>query len=330
MPNFRFALFRVAKQISFTTYFIPGPNDMLTPRRFLPSLSLLAAFEAAARTQSITSAARELSLTQSAVSRQIKALEEQVGVDLFHRERQTIRLTGGGAAYAREIREALAKISAASMNLRANPEGGTLTLAILPTFGTRWLAPRLPSFAAQHPGVTINLVTRLTQFDFASQAIDAAIHFGSPDWPGCGFAHLRDEVVVPACAPSLRRFATASDLLDAPLLHLVSRPDAWERWFAAQSVFPTAVRGMLFDQFATMTQAAISGMGVALLPAFLFADEFASGKLTAALDLPFKTFGAYYLCWPEANAAHPPLVAFRAWIAAEVAAGPQAAVTEAR
>ena len=306
---------------------------MLPPRRFLPSLSLLSAFEAAARTQSITSAARELSLTQSAVSRQIKALEEQVGVDLFHRERQTIRLTGGGAAYAREIREALAKISAASMNLRANPSGGTLTLAILPTFGTRWLAPRLPGFAARHPGVTINLVTRLTQFDFASQAIDAAIHFGAPDWPGCGFAHLRDEIAMPACAPSLRArhgFARAADLLDAPLLHLVSRPDAWEQWFAAQSVAPAAVQGMLFDQFATMTQAAISGMGVALLPGFLFADEFASGKLTAALDLPFKTAGAYYLCWPEANAAHPPLVAFRAWIAAEAAGEGHSAVTMAR
>lgn len=321
MPLPGFALFWNEKPINLPQHLIPGLHDMLTPRRFLPSLSLLSAFEAAARTQSITAAARELSLTQSAVSRQIKALEEQVGVALFHRERQTIRLTGGGAAYAREIRAALAKISAASMNLRANPAGGTLTLAILPTFGTRWLAPRLPGFVAQYPAVTINLVTRMAQFDFASQAIDAAIHFGAPDWPGCGFAHLRDEEVVPACAPSLRTrhgFAAASDLLAAPLLHLVSRPDAWERWFEAQAVAPAAVQGMLFDQFATMTQAAISGMGVALLPGFLFHEEFASGKLVAALDLSLKTAGAYYLCWPDAHADHPPLVAFKDWITAEV------------
>jgi LysR family transcriptional regulator, glycine cleavage system transcriptional activator len=295
---------------------------MLVPRRFLPSLSLLSAFEAAARTQSVTMAAAELSLTQSAVSRQIKALEEQLEVELFHRERQTIRLTVGGAAYAREVREALAKISSASLNLRANPAGGTLTLAILPTFGTRWLAPRLPSFLQRHPGVTINLVTRLTWFEFGTEAIDAALHFGQPDWPNCGFAHLRDEVVLPVCSPRVRDqhcFDSPSDLLDAPLLHLVSRPDAWERWLAAQNVSPGRLHGMLFDQFATATQAAISGLGVALLPVFLFQDELDSGKLVPALDLPAKSDGAYYLCWPEARSEHAPLAAFRSWLATETA-----------
>lgn len=130
-------------------------------RRFLPSLALLSAFEAAARTGSVTAAARELSLTQSAVSRQIKALEEQLKVELFVRERQTIHLTAAGEAYACEVREALLKISTASLNLRANLGGGTLNLAILPTFGTRWLAPRLPTFLASNPGITINLATRL-------------------------------------------------------------------------------------------------------------------------------------------------------------------------
>ena len=159
---------------------------MRSSRRFLPSLSLLSAFEAAARIGSITAAARELSLTQSAVSRQVKELEEQLKVELFHRERQTIRLTVGGEAYAREIRDALRKISSASMNLRANPMGGTLTLSILPTFGTRWLAPRLPKFLSCNPGVTINLVTRLSYFDFRSEPIDAAIHFGRPRMAGRG------------------------------------------------------------------------------------------------------------------------------------------------
>src|SRR5262245_56643181 len=139
---------------------------MLASRRFLPSISLLAAFEAVARTGSVPAAARELDLTQSAVSRQIKALEEQLGVELFLRERQTVRLTLAGDSYAREIREALRRISSASLNLRANPHGGTLNLAILPTFGTRWLAPRLGRFLSKNPGVTINLVTRLSSFDF--------------------------------------------------------------------------------------------------------------------------------------------------------------------
>lgn len=158
--------------------------NMQTSRRFLPSTALLAAFEAASRTGSITLAARELSLTQSAVSRQIKLLEAQLEVELFARERQSIRLTAAGESYAREIREALRKITTASFNLRANPRGSTLNLAILPTFGTRWLAPRLPKFLVHNPGISINLATRLTQFDFRTEGLDAAIHFGPRDWPG--------------------------------------------------------------------------------------------------------------------------------------------------
>lgn len=293
---------------------------MLSPRRFLPSLSLLAAFEAAARTGSITTAARELSLTQSAVSRQIKALEDQLEVALFTRQRQTIRLTAGGAAYAREIRDALAKISAASLNLRANPTGGTLTLAILPTFGTRWLAPRLPRFFALHPGVTMNLVTRLAPFDFDKEPVDAAIHFGAADWPGTDAAFLRGETVWPLCSPEFRAhraFDTAADIAAAPLLHLTSRPDAWERWMAHHGLPPRAVHGMLFDQIATVAQAAISGLGVALLPDFLVEDEKRAGTLVPALDLPMPSLSAYHLVWPRDRADYPPLAAFRAWIRAE-------------
>jgi LysR family glycine cleavage system transcriptional activator len=295
---------------------------MQSPRRFLPSLSLLSAFEAAARLGSITAAARELALTQSAVSRQIIALEEQLEVVLFHRERQTIKLTVAGEVYAREIRDALRRISNASLNLRANPFGGTLTLAILPTFGTRWLAPRLPGFLAQHPGITINLLTRLTRFDFEREQVDAAIHFGKEDWPGAEMALLRGETVVPACSPDMRSrlaFVEPADLHKAPLLHLTSRPDAWERWFMVNGVAPQPVHGMLFDQFATAAQAAMSGLGVALLPEFLIEDEIADGKLVPALDLPMHSAESYYLVWPNQRAHHPPLAVFREWILAETA-----------
>ncbi len=290
---------------------------MKTPRRFLPSLSLLQAFETAARRQSITAAAAELSLTQSAVSRQIRALETQLGTELFHRERQTIRLTQGGEAYAREIRAALQKISTASLTLRANPGGGTLTLAILPTFGTRWLAPRLPDFLNAHPGITLNLVTRLTQFDFATEAVDAAIHFGVPDWPGADCSWLRGEHVVPACAPDLAArhgFATLEELRAAPLLHLTSRPDAWEKFFARAGMAPQRLHGMLFDQFATVAQAAMVGLGVALLPEFLIEDEIASGRLVVPLAARMRSDEAYYLCAPRGRGPHPPLAAFRDWL----------------
>lgn len=296
---------------------------MRAPRRFLPSLPLLAAFEAAARTGSVTRAAQELALTQSAVSRQIKALEEQLGYALFHRERQSIRLTVGGAAYAREIREALARISAASLNLRANPLGGTLTLAVLPTFAARWLTPRLPGFLAAYPGVTINLISRLTSFDFKNEAIDAAIHFGTDDWPGAELVLLRHETVRPVCAPGLRdhhSFRRPADVRAAPLLHLTSRPDAWELWLRHHHVDDTHVQGMLFDQFTTLTAAAAAGLGVGLIPDFLISEDLAAGRLVPALDLPVQSDGAYYLCWPTDRAEHPPLAAFRAWLLQEMEA----------
>lgn len=293
---------------------------MKIPRRFLPALPLLQAFEAAARLQSVTAAAQELSLTQSAVSRQIRALERQLGTPLFRREKQTIRLTQGGVGYAREIRESLRRIAQASMNLRANPAGGTLSLAILPTFGTRWLAPRLPGFLSAHPGITLNLVTKLTEFDFSAESIDAAIHFGRDDWPGAECAYLMGEDVVPACSPALaaaQGFATVADLRMAPLLHLTSRPDAWEGYFRHHGVEADQIHGMLFDQFATAAQAAAAGMGVALLPTFLIEDEIASGRLVRAIDQPMRSEVAYYLCWPQEHMDYPPLRVFCDWICAE-------------
>ncbi len=297
---------------------------MLPSRRFLPSISLLAAFEAVARTGSVTAAARELDLTQSAVSRQIKALEVQLGAELFLRERQTMRLTLAGDSYAREIREALRRISSASLNLRANPHGGTLNLAILPTFGTRWLAPRLGRFLNQNPGVTINLVTRLSSFDFRLDSIDAAIHFGHPHWPGAELTFLMSEKTVAACSPAFLRqhgITKAEDLLDVPLLHLTTRPDAWERWFADNDVAFQNVHGMLFDQFATAAQAAIAGLGVALLPTFLIQDELKRGDLVAAIGREMESSESYYLACPPERADYAPLSAFRGWIIAEAKAG---------
>jgi LysR family transcriptional regulator, glycine cleavage system transcriptional activator len=294
---------------------------MLPPRRFLPSISLLAAFEAAARTGNVTAAAKELNLTQSAVSRQIIALEEQLGVELFVRERQTIRLTLAGDGYAREVREALRRISSASLNLRANPRGGTLNLAVLPTFGARWLTPRLGKFLDANKNIAINLVTRLSPFDFQTDCLDAAIHFGDPHWPGAELTPLMSERLVPACSEALRQahaITTPGDLLRTPLLHLTSRPDAWETWLARNGVAFDSVHGMLFDQFAIAAQAAASGLGVALLPAFLIEQELSRGELVAAVDREMESEGRYYLAYPSERADYPPLQAFRDWIVGEV------------
>lgn len=297
---------------------------MLPPRRFLPSLSLLAAFEAASRTGSVTAASRELGLTQGAVSRQILALEEQLGAALFVRERQTIRLTQSGEAYAREIREGLRRISTASLNLRANPHGGTLNVAVLPTFGTRWLVPRLPDFMEKHPGISVNLVTRLSPFDFRLDSIDAAIHFGLPHWPGAELVLLMHEMLVPVCSNGFMQkhaIAKPEDLLRVPLLHMTTRPDAWEKWFAAQGVVFNNIHGMLFDQFTTVSKAACVDLGAALLPSFLIAEELQSGQLIEAVGGSLENGEAYYLaCMPD-RMTYPPLEAFRKWIVSQSSMG---------
>lgn len=290
---------------------------MAIPRRFLPSMSLLTAFEAAARHESFTMAAEELSVSQSAVSRQIRLLEEQIGNQLFIREKQAVRLSEAGAVYAREVREALRKVGNASLNLRANPQGGTLNLAILPTFGTRWLAPRLPRFLDQCPGVTINLSTRLSAFDFRTEPFDAAIHFGDKPWAGTEGVALMAETVVPVASPDFlarHPIEKPEDLLDLPLLHLASRPDQWERWFEAQRVEVGRLRGMLFDQFATAAQAASSGLGLALLPAFLIESDLRRNDVITVLDAPMQSHERYFLIWPVGNGGHRPLKLFRDWI----------------
>jgi len=302
---------------------IPEWNDPASARRNLPATATLQAFEAAARLGSFTRAARDLSLTQSAISRQIRALEDSLGQALFFRDKQTVRLTPIGQTYAAEVRRALAILSAATLGCRLNPGGGVLNLAVLPTFGTRWLAPRLGRFGELHPGITLSLTTRLAPFDFASDTIDLAIHFGRPHWPGGELMPLMPETVLPVCSPALRAhhgFAQAADLTRAPLIRLTSRAEAWPRWFARHGIDHVPGAAMQIDQFATAAQLAIAGAGVALMPTFLIAEELAQGLLVTAIDTaPSDSDDSYYLVWPTGRRDYPPLVAFSEWICAEAA-----------
>lgn len=294
---------------------------MRIPRRFLPPLSLLKAFEAAARLDSFTAAAEELELTQSAVSRQILKLESILGSPLFYRERQKVRLTVAGESYAREVREALRRISTATLEFRANPHGGTLNLAVLPTFGARWLMPRLADFSKHNPEISVNLQSLSAPVEFGTQSFDAAIHYGDKQWPGTEFARLFGETVIPVCSAkflSAHAMATATDLKRVPLLHHASRPDAWEQWFAANKVQFENLHGMLLDQFAMATQAAKAGLGVALLPQFLIEPELTSGELVAVIDKPVQSEAAYYLIWPGTRADYRPLSIFREWLLGQI------------
>ena len=293
---------------------------MQLQRRLLPSTRALAAFDAVARLGSFTAGAQALELTQGAISRQIRALEDQLGVTLVDRDRHRVSLTPAGERYAEGIRNALHQISSASLDVISGPGRGTLNLAILPTFGTRWLAPRIPGFLADHPGVSINLTTRLRPFDFSGDDIDAAIHHGAPDWPGAECVFLMSEMEVPACAPVLLEgdgINEPKDLLSQPLLHIATRPYAWPDWFSATGIEHPAASGMSFDQFATVAQAAIAGLGVALLPRFLIEDELLRGDLAIAFDQPLESRYPYYLAIRNDRLHYPHVSAFRDWLVAE-------------
>src|SRR6056297_3866055 len=301
----------------------PPPARPVTappPRRFLPSTASLRALETLDRLGSATAAANELNLSQSAVSRQLQTLEAQLGVALILRRGRRMVLTPEAAGYAAEIRTALQKITQATLKLTVNPAGGSLDLAILPTFGMRWLVPRLADFARRHPEVTINLSTRLKPFYFASEPFDAAIHFGLPEWPGTHAIRLKAEAVIAVCAPNLiadQPPRHAQDVLRLPLLHIETRPEAWQAWFAAHGVEAGPVTGTIYDQFSTITQAALHGLGVALLPDYLAEQDIATGRLVCAWGGPTTSPGAYHLVWPVEKSRNAALQTFRDWLATQ-------------
>lgn len=289
----------------------------MNQRRLLPSTSMLAAFEAAARTSSFSAAARELDLTQGAISRQIRALENQLGVELFVRDRQQVHLSDIGATYGEEIRSALGTIRQATLSAIANPGGGVLDLAILPTFGTRWLIPRLPSFLEANPGVTVNFAMRVSPFDFERDRQHAAIHYGAAQWPDADCTFLMDEEVVPVFSPALAEkfpLSQPKDFTGVALLHLTTRPNAWADWFAAFNVPKQEPQGMFFEQFSSVAQAAAAGMGAALLPTFLIESELKSGALVPLNGGAINSSSAYYLVTPKTRAGYAPMLAFRSWL----------------
>ncbi|MCD9147856.1 LysR family transcriptional regulator [Pseudophaeobacter flagellatus] len=292
---------------------------MQLPRRFLPSIAALRALEALDRLGSASAAAEELCLTQGAVSRQLQSLEAQLGVTLVQRDRKKLQLTAEAATYAQEVRQALHQITQSTLRVQMAPMAGSLNLAILPAFGMRWLMPRLPEFARRHPDVTINMTTRLESFSFASEPFDAAIHFGDAKWPGTSSLLLKHEHLIPVCSPELveiGRYLPAKQIIEMPLLHIQTRPNAWRDWCEMQGVstLPEDLGGTIYDQFSTITQAALHGLGVALMPDYLVEQEIATGRLTALQPQPSEANGAYYLVWPQSKSRDPALQSFRTWL----------------
>lgn len=290
---------------------------MFRQRRFLPSLSLLSAFDAVIRTGTTAAASRELQLSQGTVSRLVQSLEEQLGRPLFVRQHKRLRPTDAAREYAQGVSTALDLIQRSSMKVAADLGGGTLSLAVLPAFGTRWLAPRLGQFMTENPGITINLFTRLRAIDFAIEHFDAMIYFGPISAPDDWHLKLFDERLTACIAPALaatRAIREPADLAGLQLFQIETRPNAWAAWFAGQDSPVSTISGMMFDQFAPIVEATIAGLGVALLPEYLADAEIRQGRLVPVLRRAVQGTGAYWLAWPGNSDKAPPLVALREWL----------------
>lgn len=288
-------------------------------RRNIPSTAALTAFEAAARHQSYTKAADELAVTQSAVCRQIASLETFLGVRLFRRSRRGVALTEAGLAYSRAVAARLDEVERDTLELMARGgEGRTLELGVVPTFATKWLLPRLPSFMQRHAGVHVNLTSRTRPFLFEGSGLDAAIHAGEARWPGTEGVFLMHEELVAVCSPRLlggRRALGKADWRRQPLLQQSTRPYVWRQWFASMGLEVEGdLAGPRLELFSMLAEAAVHGMGIALIPPFLVEDELRRGLLVKASPHRFASDRSYHLIYPEEQAENAALAAFRAWV----------------
>lgn len=292
-------------------------------RRLCPSTTELQAFEAAARHLSFTRAATELHVTQGAVSRLIRHLEDRLGIELFERVRRRIVLTEAGTIYLAKVRPSLNQLEAATLELMAHHQGGgTLSLATLPTLGATWLIPRLPSFYRAHPSIRLNFVPHPVAQHFPSPQMDAAILFGEGVWPNAVADYIIGKEVVPICHPNLlagkNRIKSAPDLLRHTLLQHSSVPRGWQDWF--DSLGFEEVNGMVgprFDQFSVIVQAVIAGLGVAIVPRCLVQDEIQSCRVAVPVDAVIESKQGYFLAYSEEKSRLPTLAAFRTWVLEE-------------
>lgn len=288
-------------------------------RRLLPDLGNLQTFECAARHGNFSRAAQELNLTQSAVSRQIAELEEQTGQRLFERIRKRVVLSEAGQQALPQVRRILSEAERLMIDtLAAGPVTQQLRIATLPTFGSRWLVPRLADFLARHPDVALTVGSHDRPFNFDDVPIDLAIHYGKPVWPGGVANFLCTEIVVPVASRAMAGQQRDPDLAAAPLLHMASRPRLWSQWFALHGDGVEVWRGQRFDQFSMVIAAARAGLGVALLPTYLIEPELASGELVQLRDAPMQTENAYYVVLPEARQGHRAAACFQSWMLGQV------------
>ncbi|MCE0874788.1 LysR family transcriptional regulator [Pseudomonas monteilii] len=290
-------------------------------RRKIPSTAALVCFEAAARNESFTKAAQELALTQGAVCRQIGGLEAFLNVELFRHSRRGVKLTEAGLSYSRQVAAQLDAVERDTLSVMGQQGASVIELAVVPTFGTQWLLPRLKDFQQRHPEVTVNLTNRTRPFLFADTSFDAAIYFGDADWSGTQSHRLMGENPVPVCSPALlagQGTLEAQCIAQLPLLQQSTRPYAWRQWFGSLGMnVERDMTGPRYELFSMLSQAAIHEMGIALIPPFLIQRELEEGRLVVANRHALDSDKAYYLMIPERKVESASLRAFRDWLVSQ-------------
>lgn len=285
--------------------------------RHLP-LNALRAFESSARHLSFTRAARELNVTQAAVSQQVRALEERLGAQLFKRLPRGLGMTDEGQALLPVVSDAFGRIDAVLRQFEGGHFHEVLTVGVVGTFAVGWLMPRLNRFRGVHPFVELRLLTHNNLVDFAAEGFDCAIRFGDGNWPGTQAVALLDAPLTALCAPDVaQRLNTPRDLAAETLLRSY-RADEWALWLAAAGLPEAAIRGPVFDSSRLMVEAAMLGAGVALAPARMFERELQSERLVRPFDIEVNT-GGYWLTWLKSKRMTPAMQAFRDWIVAQAA-----------
>ncbi|MGL3106263.1 transcriptional regulator GcvA [Bradyrhizobium sp. BR 1432] len=289
----------------------------------LPSLNGLRAFEAAARHLSFTLAAAELNVTQTAISHQIRRLEEELGIRLFVRQNRALALTPEARDYLPGVRAAFNDLRLATDRLLRKDDDKVLTVSTLASLAAKWLLPRLTDFQEQHPGIDVRITTSTSLVDFQRDDVDAAIRYGRGQWPGLRADWLMADELFPVCSPSLLRgdkpLRRPQDLRNHPLLHTSNaNSDDWRLWLTAAGLPADIARqpGITFDMIFMTIQAAIDGIGVAMGRTSYVQDDIAKGRLVVPFKIALPADAGFYLVSPEGRREAPKLTAFRNWMIA--------------
>jgi LysR family transcriptional regulator, glycine cleavage system transcriptional activator len=303
---------------------------MTEPMSPLPSLNGLRAFEAAARHLSFTRAAAELNVTQTAISHQIRRLEEQLGLRLFIRRSRALLLTREAQEYLPAVRAAFEDLRLATERLQRPEKAQLLTVSTIASLAAKWLLPRLAGFQEAHPGIEVRISTSNHLVDFRREEVDVAIRYGRGRWPGLDARWLMAEDIFPVCSPTLlqgpKPLRTPQDLARHTLIHASTSREDWQLWLTAAGL-PKALAarpGLTFDLSLMALQAAVDGLGVALGRSAYVEADIAAGRLVVPFDVKLPAEAGFYVVAPQETAETPKIALFRDWLIKSVTPGAKA------